>query len=209
MKVRHSAAYAAAALLLALNSPARGDAIKTVSVDCDAGETIAKALAKGDERKPLLIQISGTCNESILIDRSDVILAGNAGATISGTDPAVNVVNVTASRVTLDGITVTGGRSGIVGDGSSGLMVRNTVVRNTGRTGINYAHGASGIVDAATAQNNPRDGIAIESASATVINSLVSQNGRFGIGIFDNGSGRIGVDNGNNAAGNTIKDNAV
>src|SRR5262245_59993138 len=175
MKVRHTAAYAGAALLFALHSPARGDAIKKVDVDCGAGDTIAKSLTKGDERKPLLIQISGTCSESILIDRSDVILAGNPGETISGTDPAVNVVGIIASRVTLDGITITGGRNGVSAEGASGLMIRNTVVRNTGRTGISYQHGASGIVDGVTVTGNPRDGIAIEAAYATVINSQVGQ----------------------------------
>src|SRR5882672_12892169 len=81
MKVRYPAALAVGALAFAVNSPARGDSIKSVSVDCDAGETIAKALTKGDERKPLLIQISGTCSESILIDRNDVVLTSTSGGT--------------------------------------------------------------------------------------------------------------------------------
>jgi len=209
MKVRYSAALAVGALAFAVNSPARGDSIKSVSVDCDAGETIAKALTKGDERKPLLIQISGTCSESILIDRNDVLLTSTSGSTVQGTDPAINVIVVTASRVTIDGLTVTGGRNGITGDGSPHLMVRNTVVKNTGRTGINYGHGSSGTVDGVTVHNNPRDGIAIESASATVLNSQVSQNGRHGVGVFDGGSARIGIYNANNAGGNTTSRNAV
>src|SRR5580765_2569575 len=113
MKVRYSAALAAGALAFVVNSPVRGDSIKSVSVDCDAGETIAKALTKGDERKPLLIQISGTCSENVLIDRNDVVLASTSGGTVRGTDPAINVIVVTASRVTIDGLTVTGGRNGI------------------------------------------------------------------------------------------------
>jgi parallel beta-helix repeat protein len=210
MKVRYSAALAAGGLAFALNSPARGDSIKSVAVDCAAGDTLAKALTKGDERKPLLIQISGTCNESILIDRNDVmLLAGASGATIRGTDPAVNVIVVTASRVTIDGLTVTGGRNGITGDGAPGLMVRNTTVQGTGRTGINYQRGASGTIDHVVVQNNPRDGIAIESAYATVINSQINQNGRHGVGVFDSGAARIGVDDASNAAGNVINGNTV
>src|SRR5882672_996720 len=199
MKVRYPAALAVGALAFATHSPARGDSIKSVSVDCDAGETITKALTKGDERKPLLIPIRGTCNESILIDRNDVMLVAAApGATLRGTDPAINVIVVAASRVTIDGITVTGGRNGITADGAAGLMVRNAAVQGTGRTGIVYQRGASGTVDHVVVQNNPRDGIAIESAYATIINSQVSQNGRHGVGVFDTGAARIGVDDASN-----------
>src|SRR2546426_144905 len=129
MSARHPFAYAVTALaLIVLNLGARAaDPTKTVVVDCAAGETIAKALTLGDERKPLLVQIVGTCSEHVLIDRNDVTLAaGASGATVSGPD----------------------------------------------------------------------------------INSQVRQNGRMGIGVFTNGSARIGVDNANNAAGNVISANA-
>jgi len=211
MKARHATAWAVAALaLVAMNSAARAaDPLKTVVVDCAAGETIAKALTLGDERKPLLVQIVGTCSEHVLIDRNDVTLAGGAsGATVSGPDPATDVIKVTASRVTIDGITVTGGRNGITGNSAPGLIVRNAAVQGTGRNGITYAHGASGVVDGSMVTANARDGVAIDAASATVINSQVRQNGRMGIGVFTNGSARIGVDNANNAAGNVISANA-
>ncbi len=211
MKVRHPTAWAVAALsLVAMNPVARAqDPTKTVVVDCAAGDTIAKALTLGDERKPMLVQISGTCSEHVMIDRSDVTLAANApGATVSGPDGAIDVIRVTGSRVTIDGITVTGGRNGILADGAPGLTVHNAVVQGTGRNGITYARGASGLVDASVAVNNARDGVAIDAASGTVINSQVNQNGRVGVGVFTNGAARIGVDNGNNAGGNVISGNA-
>ncbi len=127
MSARHPFAYAVTALaLIVLNLGARAaDPTKTVVVDCAAGETIAKALTLGDERKPLLVRIVGTCSEHVLIDRNDVTLAaGASGATVSGPDPATDVIKVTASRVTIDGITVTGGRNGITGNSAPGLIVR-------------------------------------------------------------------------------------
>src|SRR6266702_412108 len=157
MKARHATAWAVAALaLVAMNSAARAaDPLKTVVVDCAAGETIAKALTLGDERKPLLVQIVGTCSEHVLIDRNDVTLAaGASGATVSGPDPATDVIKVTARRVTIDGITVTGGRNGITGNSAPGLIVRNAAVQGTGRNGITYAHGASGVVNANNAAGN-------------------------------------------------------
>ncbi len=209
MTARHPFVLAIAALtLFAFNSGARAEPTKTVAVDCSAGETIAKALTLGDERKPLLVQISGTCSEHLLIDRNDVTLAaGIPGATVSGPDPAIDVIKVTASRVAIEGLTVTGGRNGITANGASGFTVRNALVQNTGRNGITYAHGASGVVDGCWVVDNARDGVAIDSASGTVINSQVNQNGRMGVGVFNGGSARIGIDNFNVGAGNTISAN--
>src|SRR5215831_11227139 len=60
---------------------------RTVTVDCASGDTIARALTKGDDRKSLTILISGTCSESIVINRSDIKLAAAApGATVIGPD---------------------------------------------------------------------------------------------------------------------------
>ncbi len=209
MTARHPFVLAIAALtLFAFNSGTRAEPTKTVAVDCSAGETIAKALTLGDERKPLLVQISGTCSEHLLIDRNDVTLAaGIPGATVSGPDPAIDVIKVTASRVAIEGLTVTGGRNGITANGASGFTVRNALVQNTGRNGITYAHGASGVVDGCWVVDNARDGVAIDSASGTVINSQVNQNGRMGVGVFNGGSARIGIDNFNVGAGNTISAN--
>lgn len=209
--VRHSCTFVAVALaLLTLNSGAQAaDPTKTVAVDCGAGDTIAKALTLGDERKPMLVQISGTCSESVLIERDDVTLAAAfAGATVTGPDPATDVIRIIASRVTIDGLTVTGGRNGITADAAPGARVRNTVVQGTTRNGISYIRGASGVIDGATVTGNPQNGITLDAASATIINSQVTQNGRVGVQVSTNSSARIGLDNANNPAGNTISGNA-
>jgi hypothetical protein len=181
---------------------------RTVNVDCAAGDTIARALTRGDDRKSLTILINGTCSESVTINRSDIKLAAAApGATVSGPDPAIDTIRVTGSRVTIDGITVTGGRNGITADSAAGLIVQNALVQDTGRSGIVYAHGASGTVDTVRVTGNARDGIAVDAASAAIINSQVSQNTRHGVGVFTNGSARIGLDYLGNAGGNTISAN--
>ena len=218
MKARHSFACTLAALsLVALHARADSDRDRErdrdrdriTTVDCAAGDAVATALRHGDERKSLTILVNGTCSEHVVINRSDIKLAAaTPGATISGPDPTIDVIRVTGTRVTIDGITVTGGRNGITADGAAGLIVQNAVLRGTGRNGITYAHGASGVVDGTEVTGNARDGVAIESAAATVINSQVNQNGRMGVGVFNGGSARIGVDNFNVGAGNTISANA-
>src|SRR5438552_14271991 len=218
MNARHSLAFTIALSLVALHARADSDRDRerdrdrdrTTTVDCAAGDTVARALTQGDERKSLTILINGTCSEHVVINRSDIKLAAAAAdATISGPDPAIDVIRVTGSRVTIDGITVTGGRNGITADGAAGLIVQNAVVQGTGRSGIVYSHGASGIVDGATVTGNARDGVAIDAASGTVNNSQVSQNARMGVGVFNGGTARIGIDNRNDAGGNTISANGV
>ena len=51
-------------------------------VECAAGQTIARALQRGDERKPLTVVISGTCNESVTIDRDDQTSAKTPSADV-------------------------------------------------------------------------------------------------------------------------------
>jgi parallel beta-helix repeat protein len=191
-------------LVLAAGRPAAADErIKSVRVDCAAGETIAKALARGEERKPMLIVVTGTCNESVTFDRSDVTLQGDsvAGGGVSGPDPDVDTILVTGGRVTVDGLTVTGGHNGIHASGAAGLNVRNSTIQSSGRNGISFTFGANGVVDGCTIQLNPRDGIAIEAAQATVVNSSLSQNARHGVLVSNGGSARIGVDNEGTGAG--------
>ena len=220
LRARPFTCAAAALSLAAFHGAARADSDRdrerdrskdrTVTVDCASGDTIATALTRGDDRKSLTIVISGTCSENVVINRSDVKLAAaTSGATVIGADATLDVIRVTGSRTTIDGITITGGRNGITADGAAGLIVQNALVQGTGRTGIVYGHGASGIVDNVTVTGNARDGIAIDAASATVINSRATLNTRHGIGAFNNGSSRIGIDNSNNPAGNTVSGNGA
>src|SRR5258705_3842391 len=151
MNARHSLACTIAAVsLVALQ--ARDDSDKdrerdrdkdrSTTVDCAAGDTIARALRHGDERKSLTILISGTCSEHVVINRSDIKLApAAAGGTISGPDPAIDVIRVTGSRVTIDGITVTGGRNGVTADGAAGPVVENPPLGENRGKRITHAHG--------------------------------------------------------------------
>ena len=182
--------------------------VKTVKVDCIRGETIAKALTLGDERKALIVVIRGTCNESVTIERSDVTLRGEPGfgSAINGPDSATDTVAVRANRVTVENLEITGGQTGIIGIAAGGLLVRGVTVHSTGRNGITYQSGSSGIIDGCTVQSNVRDGVVIESSSATITNCNISQN-RNGVVVITGGAARIGVDNLNIPAGNTISQN--
>jgi hypothetical protein len=191
---------------------------KTLTVDCMSGDSLARALARAEERKLTLIVIRNICIESVTVDRSDVTLRGDpaSGGGISGPDPNVNTLTVTGDRVTIENLTVTGGRNGIVGLGAAGLTIRNAAVQSTGRNGIVYLNGSSGQVEGCNVRLNPRDGINVEAAQATILNSTVESNGRFGVHVTNGGSARIGLNNRNEGnhdgptrTGNTIKNNGA
>ena len=194
-------------VFLPMHVGAQAEPALTVQVDCAGGKTIKHALRQGDERKPLVVIIEGTCTENVTVDRDDITLvSGAAGGTVNGPDPDTATITVTASRVTIDGLTVTGGRNGIQGVGARAVTIANCIVQNTGQNGI-FLLSSSGSVDTCTVRNNSRDGISVESASATIVNSSISQNARVGVLFTDGSSGRIGVTNAGVAAGNVIGNN--
>jgi hypothetical protein len=175
----------------------------TILVDCNNGETITDALQQlGD---PLTIQVKGTCNENVEIVRNDVtLIAHPSGGTINGPDPNKITINVRGSpRTVIDGLTVTGGRTGINGS----AMIRNCTIQNNAWNGVSFYHGGNGTVDSCRIKDNPHHGIVIEGGSATVINSTISSNGGVGIIVNPGGSARIGITDRNEYAGNTISNN--
>jgi parallel beta-helix repeat protein len=191
-----------ATLLVLAGSEAQAQSF-VKKVNCTKGQTITRAL-QGLDFIPITIQVKGTCNENVEIVRDDVTLkADPLGGTVIGLDPNEPTINVRAWRTVIDGLTVTGGRTGISVRG--GATIRNCTVQNTGVSGISFIHGGNGTVDNCTLQSNLRHGIYIEGA-ATVINSAISSNS-VGIDVGQGGSARIGITDIGQYAGNTISNN--
>jgi hypothetical protein len=182
----------------------RGESSGVRKVNCTKGQTITHALQESGDN-PITIEVKGVCNENVEIVRNDVTLIAvppGSGA-VNGPDPEKHSINVRASRTVIDGLTVTGGRTGING----GATIRNCTVEHTGRNGISFYHGGNGTVDNCQVQNNPHHGVTIEGGSGTVINSTISWNTGLGISINPGGSGRIGITDRGQYAGNTIGNN--
>lgn len=198
-----AAAWALVSLLAAPGAAAQpGDR----RVDCDRGKTIAEVLEQAEDHA-LTIVVTGTCQENLVISRDRVtLLAAHPGAGVDGPDAQANTITVTGAQVTIDGLTVTGGRNGIAGVEASRLIVRNCSVTG-GNSGIVFFRGASGAVDGCTMQGNPRHGIFIEGSAVSVTNSTLTGNGGFGVLLSTGASGRIGLEPTGAFAGNTINGN--
>src|SRR5262245_61166151 len=82
-----------------------------ISLDCNVGGTIGQAL---DQARPGdIIQVTGTCNESVLIIKDGITLDGQ-GTTIvnSGSSTQSTITVDGAQRVTIQGLTAQNGDRG-------------------------------------------------------------------------------------------------
>jgi hypothetical protein len=98
----------------------------TFTVNCP-GQTIQAALnAAGVDDT---INVTGTCNENLLVDNNKmkVYLEGGGTAIIHGVDTSRPVVDVRGKGILIEGFTITGGRSGIEG---SNAVINNNVIQN-------------------------------------------------------------------------------
>jgi hypothetical protein len=213
-----SVAFASALVVLDLGIPTGAahaakpvDGAFAILVDCAAGQSINDALAKLPSGKRAVLTIRGTCVENVVVNRDDVTLRAEApGAGVSGPAAEANrsAIVVEASRVMLDGLTVTGPWNGIVGVGAARLTIQNCTVSGVGRTGIVFFHNSNGLVEGCSVTGSARDGVAIEAASAAITNSTISGNGRSGVLVTNAASARIGLRVSGEAGGNQIVNNA-
>ena len=96
-------------LVVLVLSPIFASAIPSPTVDCDAGQSLNRTLAKMDKFSSATVTFKGTCTEYVVIDGfNNLTLNGAQGATIQqpSTNPKNNqyVLSITGSR----GITASG-----------------------------------------------------------------------------------------------------
>lgn len=193
---RHSTLFPAilAAVLLGAGGAA---AAPIQTVDCDKGQSVSAALAAG--KTELLVR--GTCNESPVVARDDVILRGHPdGGTIVGT-----LTLRAAQRLLVEGLTVTGPGDGIqVIDGASATIRGNDLSGNDGY-GIQVIDGAFARIENNTASDNgvgnEGAGIGITRAFASGGGNTAVNNGFAGIEVIQGGTWRSNFDHVDAASG--------
>lgn len=198
----------------------------TFTVDCNRGQKIAKALELGDFRKPVLVNVRGTCLESVTITRDDVTLRGDPAATIMAPDPGVDVVYVRANGVTLENLTLVGGAFGMRIDGAVRAIARKVVIQasashgvqafvgdirfmdctieDAGGNGVNVVRGASVVFSQGSdVRNNRGAGIYVEANGIVLVtgSTTISGNGGDGVALENGASGTI--------RGSTLEKNGV
>jgi parallel beta-helix repeat protein len=195
------------ALMLLVAVPASWGAV--VNVNCP-GQSLQDAItAAGIDTE---IDITGNCNENILVDNNKikVYLIGAGGATINGPDANNPTLDVRGKAIYINQLTITGGNQGIQVERGSNAVIDANVIQNTGSNGIVVSQLAFAVIINNTIHNNPNHGILIRTNSTAHIgfnkitdaaaspNNIVN-NGNRGILVEESSSARI--------YGNTISNN--
>jgi hypothetical protein len=194
------AAGLAAVFLLVPPAPAPGAVPHALIVDCTRGQKISFALEHGDARKHLVLNVRGTCNENVTIERDEVTLVGPA--VINGSAP-FNTVTVRANRVRIDAMAIRGGNHGIALVGANNVEIINTDIQGAQTAGISLSGSASVTIAACSVQHNGKSGVSLEQSGATLgNNNEIRFNGANGVRVAQHSSLTI-------SPNNNISDNAV
>jgi hypothetical protein len=124
-------------------------ATATVAVDCSKGQSITEALNQRADR--LTIEISGICEEDVLISRTHVTLRGTDPLT-DGIRPApdgpkrqaLNVVGV--NNINIESLSLSGADIGLAINASFGVFVDNCLIEDESLAGV-IAGTASGSIN--------------------------------------------------------------
>ena len=197
--------------VLCLAAPAATAA--TLTVDCDAGNTIAGALSSVKPGDTVLV--SGTCKEQVSVapEIVRITLDGQKKTTIQhpgGTAASVHAVYIRGKEITVKGFTVTGGQDGIHLSGpASALIDGNIVVKNSGR-GIHIDKGSIVRILNTTVEQSGGIGIDITGASYAYIGVFIPRVPALSPNtIRSNGGPGINIERTSGAwiVGNTISNN--
>ena len=191
-------------------------AAQAVTVDCDAGATIGKALVGAKPGDTLAVR--GTCRENVRFgaEVARLTLDGGGKATILGVDAGQAPVTILGREIRVTGFTISGGRNGFNVLRGGTAVIEGNVIEKTGAggqpgsgTGINVAQHSFAWILGNTIRDNPAGGIIVHESGAVrigvgdVANALqpnvIERNGGHAISVERSSSARI--------VGNTIRDN--
>jgi hypothetical protein len=154
----------------------------TYMVDCARGQTITGAITGGDDRKPLVVNVRGTCNEFVAIRRDNVTLRGDPTASISAPSSEADLITIGANGVLLENLTLTGGRYGIVVDHAFRTNVSNCVMQDASMDGVRVLVGDVRIINNSTIQRAGANGLHVaRAASANLVDSRILDSANAGI----------------------------
>lgn len=185
----------------------------TITVDCDAGNTITAAVAGAKPGDTVLV--SGTCKEQVSIapEVVRITLDGQKKTTIQhpgGSSPSPHALYNRGKEIIIKGFTVTGGLDGIHLSGPASAVVDgNVVVKNSGR-GIHIDKGSVVRILNTTVEQSGGIGIDVTGASYAYIGVFIPRVPALAPNtVRNNGGPGINIERSSGAwiVGNTISNN--
>ena len=204
--MKHVSAFLLGLVALSVNAA-------TVSVDCDAGNTITAALANVKPGDTVLA--SGTCNEQVSFapEMVRITLDGQKKTTIQHPGkgaPSPHTVFIRGKDITIKGITVVGGLDGIHLAGPASAELDGNVVNKAARAGIHIDKGSIARILNNTVQDSGAYGIDITGVSLAYIGVRIPRIPALSPNtIRNNGAAGINIERSSTAwiVGNTISNN--
>ncbi|MBL8260539.1 MAG: right-handed parallel beta-helix repeat-containing protein [Candidatus Competibacteraceae bacterium] len=170
------------------------------------------------------INLSGACQEPILITKDRIELSGGkAGASFTFPPDTVNGLSITGRQIALKKLNVSGAKKSVVvyrtgsarivetqisQSGSIGLEVTdssyvrilNSTISNSGRNGIVVRLSSSADIHNNVISHHQSHGIVLDSSAADIDGNALSDNRNYGLLVHSNSKARLG---GDNSAGET------
>jgi hypothetical protein len=146
-------------------------------VDCSAGDTLGAALAEAqDHPGPVVIAISGVCEENVGITRDDVAIFGfDQSDGIRAAAPSESTIHLSDARgVLFENMTISGGTAGVEAWGGS-LNVDNVTVQETSIWGI-WGTGSTFSINNSSIVDNSGFGVTARGGFIHIRNSSLSGN---------------------------------
>jgi len=139
---------------------------RTVTCPGQSLQTAVNAAQEGD-----IINVTGTCNENVTIERDkhSLTLDGGGVATLNGPDSAKNTLLVRGKGMLIQNFTITGGSTGVQIWRSSAATINNNNIHNTGGWGIGVVGSSYSVIKNNNIHDNPSDGILVSETSSAHI----------------------------------------
>ena len=131
-------------------------------VRCDRGESLSRAIRRAREHQT--VRFSGTCYESLVINKDHLTLLGEKGGTIDGSQlPSEAVLLI---------------------DGARGFELDSFTVQNGSDQGILATHQAQGVLKNIVAQNNATVGLSVDRSHVEIVNVALDNNQTGGMDAY-------------------------
>ena len=181
-----SAALAVGLALMPITAAAKKPS-PYVTVNCDAGQSIQAAIDRANPSIPLTLTVVGTCEESVRIERDDVVIDGQSSAVVYG-----GFAVYSSNRVKFHNITVTGPGHAVSASGSSVTLYNVTAAGNeeSWAAVVANANSAMGVYHS-DITGNDASGVAAGLNSSLVIGESVIDDNVRGVHLTDISSAYI------------------
>ncbi len=150
-----------------------------VSVDCDAGQSVNQVLTRRLSRY-LTVNLSGTCRESILVERPGITLSGTlAGGAVIDPPEGPAIKALWAHELRLADLTLTGATDGLLALASRGMVLERVRAVDNEMWGV-YLESSTAEIRDSELSRNAEPIFLFKHSTADVHDSVMEDNAPWG-----------------------------